>query len=165
MIFLSDLICRFDTYRSKDESRRLAQYVEAVEDGQILAMMVNDEGSNNLEDSAKKTLAKLGSHHFHRLGFRYKCESHWVSEKQLVRNFPWKCFISDHVLSWQSFIVRHLWDVHISARVNIFKASFEDMEKENIKYHTRHNMYTLRKSVPHRFIKKLLLQLMVLNPT
>ncbi|KAF4083043.1 hypothetical protein AMELA_G00135510 [Ameiurus melas] len=62
---------RFDTYRSKDESRRLAQYVEAVEDGQILAMMVNDEGSNNLEDSAKKTLTKLGSHHFHRLGFRH----------------------------------------------------------------------------------------------
>ncbi|TSK53827.1 Cell migration-inducing and hyaluronan-binding protein [Bagarius yarrelli] len=62
---------RFDTYRSKDESRRLAQYVEAVEDGQILAMMVNDEGSNNLEDSARKTLAKLGSSHFHRLGFRH----------------------------------------------------------------------------------------------
>ncbi|GAA6104425.1 cell migration-inducing and hyaluronan-binding protein [Tachysurus ichikawai] len=62
---------RFDTYRSKDESRRLAQYVEAVEDGQILAMMVNDEGSNNLEDSARKTLTKLGSRHFHRLGFRH----------------------------------------------------------------------------------------------
>lgn len=71
MIFLCDLLCRFDTYRSKDESRRLAQYVEAVEDGQILAMMVNDEGSNNLEDSARKTLAKLGSRHFHQLGFRY----------------------------------------------------------------------------------------------
>ncbi|KAI5609781.1 cell migration-inducing and hyaluronan-binding protein, partial [Silurus asotus] len=62
---------RFDTYRSKDESRRLAQYVEAVEDGQILAMMVNDEGSNNLEDSARKALSKLGSRHFHRLGFRH----------------------------------------------------------------------------------------------
>uniref|UniRef100_A0A4W4FYK0 G8 domain-containing protein n=1 Tax=Electrophorus electricus TaxID=8005 RepID=A0A4W4FYK0_ELEEL len=62
---------RFDTYRSKDESRRLAQYVEDVKDGQILAMVVNDEGSNNLEDSAKKALSKLGSRHFHRLGFRY----------------------------------------------------------------------------------------------
>uniref|UniRef100_A0A9J7YVF5 Cell migration inducing hyaluronidase 1 n=1 Tax=Cyprinus carpio carpio TaxID=630221 RepID=A0A9J7YVF5_CYPCA len=41
---------RFDTYRSKDESRRLAQYVDEVETGQILAMVVNDEGSNNLED-------------------------------------------------------------------------------------------------------------------
>ncbi|KAK1798021.1 hypothetical protein P4O66_000523 [Electrophorus voltai] len=61
---------RFDTYRSKDESRRLAQYVEDVKDGQILAMVVNDEGSNNLEDSAKKALSKLGSRHFHRLGFR-----------------------------------------------------------------------------------------------
>uniref|UniRef100_A0A8C2JJR7 Cell migration inducing hyaluronidase 1 n=1 Tax=Cyprinus carpio TaxID=7962 RepID=A0A8C2JJR7_CYPCA len=62
---------RFDTYRSKDESRRLAQYVDKVETGQILAMVVNDEGSNNLEDLAKKALTKLGSQHFHRLGFRY----------------------------------------------------------------------------------------------
>uniref|UniRef100_A0AAR2J641 G8 domain-containing protein n=1 Tax=Pygocentrus nattereri TaxID=42514 RepID=A0AAR2J641_PYGNA len=61
---------RFDTYRSKDESRRLAQYVEGVENGQILAMVVNDEGSNNLEDTARKALSKLGSRHFHRLGFR-----------------------------------------------------------------------------------------------
>uniref|UniRef100_A0A8C1U0Z4 Cell migration inducing hyaluronidase 1 n=1 Tax=Cyprinus carpio TaxID=7962 RepID=A0A8C1U0Z4_CYPCA len=52
---------RFDTYRSKDESRRLAQYVDEVETGQILAMVVNDEGSNNLEDLAKKALTKLGS--------------------------------------------------------------------------------------------------------
>uniref|UniRef100_A0AAY4EPS3 G8 domain-containing protein n=1 Tax=Denticeps clupeoides TaxID=299321 RepID=A0AAY4EPS3_9TELE len=56
---------RFDTYRSKDESRRLAQYVDLVEDGLILAMVVNDEGSNNLEDTAKKTLSRLGSQHFH----------------------------------------------------------------------------------------------------
>ncbi|RXN25610.1 cell migration-inducing and hyaluronan-binding [Labeo rohita] len=62
---------RFDTYRSKDESRRLAQYVDKVETGQILAMVVNDEGSNNLEDLAKKALTKLGSQHFHRLGFRH----------------------------------------------------------------------------------------------
>lgn len=86
MIFLSDLLCRFDTYRSKDESRRLAQYVEAVEDGQILAMMVNDEGSNNLEDSARKTLARLGSHHFHRLGFRYRFRS--LTESQRRRASP-----------------------------------------------------------------------------
>uniref|UniRef100_W5N565 hyaluronoglucosaminidase n=1 Tax=Lepisosteus oculatus TaxID=7918 RepID=W5N565_LEPOC len=62
---------RFDTYKSKDESRRLAQYVDLVEDGMILAMVVNDEGSNNLEDLAKKSLAKLGSRQFHQLGFRY----------------------------------------------------------------------------------------------
>uniref|UniRef100_A0AAZ3RYR4 G8 domain-containing protein n=1 Tax=Oncorhynchus tshawytscha TaxID=74940 RepID=A0AAZ3RYR4_ONCTS len=42
---------RFDTYRSKEESRRLAQYVDLVDNGMILAMVVNDEGSNNLEDS------------------------------------------------------------------------------------------------------------------
>uniref|UniRef100_A0A8D3C0W4 Cell migration inducing hyaluronidase 1 n=1 Tax=Scophthalmus maximus TaxID=52904 RepID=A0A8D3C0W4_SCOMX len=52
---------RFDTYRSKDESRRLAKYVDGVEAGLILAVMVNDEGSNNLEDTAKKNLSRLGS--------------------------------------------------------------------------------------------------------
>uniref|UniRef100_A0A674ENN4 Cell migration inducing hyaluronidase 1 n=1 Tax=Salmo trutta TaxID=8032 RepID=A0A674ENN4_SALTR len=62
---------RFDTYRSKEESRRLAQYVDVVDNGMILAMVVNDEGSNNLEDSARKILTKLGSKDFHRLGFRH----------------------------------------------------------------------------------------------
>ncbi|KAM4602789.1 cell migration-inducing and hyaluronan-binding protein [Polymixia lowei] len=62
---------RFDTYRSKDESRRLAQYVDAVEPGLILAMVVNDEGSNNLEDAAKKSLSALGSQQVTRLGFRH----------------------------------------------------------------------------------------------
>ncbi|XP_068174861.1 cell migration-inducing and hyaluronan-binding protein-like [Antennarius striatus] len=62
---------RFDTYRSKDESRRLSKYVDGVEAGLILAMMVNDEGSNNLEDSAKKSLSRLGSRHISRLGFRH----------------------------------------------------------------------------------------------
>uniref|UniRef100_A0A8C9TLN6 Cell migration inducing hyaluronidase 1 n=1 Tax=Scleropages formosus TaxID=113540 RepID=A0A8C9TLN6_SCLFO len=62
---------RFDTYRSKNESKRLAQYVDSVEEGLILAMVVNDEGSNNLEDSAKKALVKLGSQQLHRLGFRW----------------------------------------------------------------------------------------------
>ncbi|XP_056134545.1 cell migration-inducing and hyaluronan-binding protein [Lampris incognitus] len=62
---------RFDTYRSKDESRRLAQYVDAVEPGLILALVVNDEGSNNLEDTAKKSLSELGSQHIDRLGFRH----------------------------------------------------------------------------------------------
>uniref|UniRef100_A0A7N6A038 G8 domain-containing protein n=1 Tax=Anabas testudineus TaxID=64144 RepID=A0A7N6A038_ANATE len=54
---------RFDTYRSKDESHRLAKYVDGVEEGLILAMVVNDEGSNNLEDAAKKVLSRLGSQH------------------------------------------------------------------------------------------------------
>lgn len=61
---------RFDTYRSKDESCRLAKYVDNVEAGLILAMVVNDEGSNNLEDSAKKSLDRLGSKHISSLGFR-----------------------------------------------------------------------------------------------
>uniref|UniRef100_A0A672GP46 Cell migration inducing hyaluronidase 1 n=1 Tax=Salarias fasciatus TaxID=181472 RepID=A0A672GP46_SALFA len=54
---------RFDTYRSKNESHRLAKYVDGIEEGLILAMVVNDEGSNNLEDSAKKSLTRLGSKH------------------------------------------------------------------------------------------------------
>ncbi|XP_028258458.1 cell migration-inducing and hyaluronan-binding protein [Parambassis ranga] len=62
---------RFDTYRSKDESRRLAKYLDDVETGLILAMVVNDEGSNNLEDSAKKNLTRLGSRHITSLGFRH----------------------------------------------------------------------------------------------
>ncbi|XP_026233838.1 cell migration-inducing and hyaluronan-binding protein [Anabas testudineus] len=62
---------RFDTYRSKDESHRLAKYVDGVEEGLILAMVVNDEGSNNLEDAAKKVLSRLGSQHISSLGFRH----------------------------------------------------------------------------------------------
>ncbi|XP_027137144.1 cell migration-inducing and hyaluronan-binding protein [Larimichthys crocea] len=62
---------RFDTYRSKDESSRLAKYVDGLEAGLILAMVVNDEGSNNLEDSAKKSLTRLGSQHITSLGFRH----------------------------------------------------------------------------------------------
>ncbi|KAF7647007.1 hypothetical protein LDENG_00179020, partial [Lucifuga dentata] len=62
---------RFDTYRSKDESRRLAQYVDTVEAGLILAMVVNDEGSNNLEETAKRSLSNLGSQHISSLGFRH----------------------------------------------------------------------------------------------
>ncbi|KAM9860826.1 cell migration-inducing and hyaluronan-binding protein [Aulostomus maculatus] len=62
---------RFDTYQSKDESRRLAKYVDGVEAGFIIAMVVNDEGSNNLEDSAKRSLSRLGSQHVSSLGFRH----------------------------------------------------------------------------------------------
>ncbi|TMS12867.1 Cell migration-inducing and hyaluronan-binding protein [Larimichthys crocea] len=65
---------RFDTYRSKDESSRLAKYVDGLEAGLILAMVVNDEGSNNLEDSAKKSLTRLGSRHITSLGFRNASE-------------------------------------------------------------------------------------------
>lgn len=61
---------RFDTYRSKDESRRLAQYVDDVADGFILTVVVNDEGSNNLEEFAKKSLSSLGSQYIGSLGFR-----------------------------------------------------------------------------------------------
>uniref|UniRef100_A0A8C4T0Z0 hyaluronoglucosaminidase n=1 Tax=Erpetoichthys calabaricus TaxID=27687 RepID=A0A8C4T0Z0_ERPCA len=62
---------RFDTYKSKQESIRLGQCVDNVHDGMILVMAVSDEGSTSLEDSAKKAVAKLGSKHFHLLGFRH----------------------------------------------------------------------------------------------
>ncbi|KAM6943286.1 cell migration-inducing and hyaluronan-binding protein [Xenentodon cancila] len=62
---------RFDTYKSCNESRRLAKYVEGLEAGLILAMVVNDEASKNLEDSAKMMLSRLGSRHIHALGFRH----------------------------------------------------------------------------------------------
>uniref|UniRef100_A0A3Q4GGR5 Cell migration inducing hyaluronidase 1 n=1 Tax=Neolamprologus brichardi TaxID=32507 RepID=A0A3Q4GGR5_NEOBR len=65
------LLVRFDTYRSKNESYRLAKYVDGTKPGLILAMLVNDEGSNNLEDSAKKSISRLGSKHIRSLGFRH----------------------------------------------------------------------------------------------
>ncbi|XP_072475327.1 cell migration-inducing and hyaluronan-binding protein [Notamacropus eugenii] len=62
---------RFDTYKSKKESERLAQYLNTVADGMILSVAVNDEGSQNLDDMARKAMTKLGSKHFLRLGFRH----------------------------------------------------------------------------------------------
>lgn len=62
--------CRFDTYKHKGESIRLVQYLNAVRDGMILSVAVNDEGSRNLDDSARKAMTKLGSKHFLHLGFR-----------------------------------------------------------------------------------------------
>ncbi|XP_017159470.1 cell migration-inducing and hyaluronan-binding protein isoform X9 [Poecilia reticulata] len=61
---------RFDTYQGKTESYRLAKFVDDIKAGLILCMMVNDEGSNNLEDSAKKSLSRLGSIFISNLGFR-----------------------------------------------------------------------------------------------
>ncbi|XP_027625045.1 cell migration-inducing and hyaluronan-binding protein [Tupaia chinensis] len=62
---------RFDTYRSKRESERLVQYLSAVPDGRILSVAVNDEGSQNLDDTARKAMTRLGSKHFLHLGFRH----------------------------------------------------------------------------------------------
>ncbi|XP_058398578.1 cell migration-inducing and hyaluronan-binding protein isoform X4 [Diceros bicornis minor] len=62
---------RFDTYRSKKESERLVQYLNAVPDGRILSVAVNDEGSRNLDDVARKAMTRLGSKHFLHLGFRH----------------------------------------------------------------------------------------------
>ncbi|XP_032556470.1 cell migration-inducing and hyaluronan-binding protein isoform X1 [Chiroxiphia lanceolata] len=62
---------RFDTYRAKEESVRLAQYLGRVANGMILSVAVNDEGSRNLDDLARKAMTKLGSKHFLHLGFRH----------------------------------------------------------------------------------------------
>lgn len=62
---------RFDTYKVKGESARLVQYLSKVANGMILSVAVNDEGSRNLDDSARKAMTKLGSKHFLHLGFRY----------------------------------------------------------------------------------------------
>lgn len=62
---------RFDTYKSKEESERLAQYVIEVEDGMILSLAMNDEGSRSLRAMARKALTQLGSKHVMRLGYRH----------------------------------------------------------------------------------------------
>ncbi|XP_069867599.1 cell migration-inducing and hyaluronan-binding protein isoform X3 [Dipodomys merriami] len=62
---------RFDTYRSRKESERLAQYLSAVPEGRILSVAVNDEGSRHLDDLARKAVTRLGSKHFLHLGFRH----------------------------------------------------------------------------------------------
>lgn len=62
---------RFDTYRSQNESVRLAHFLDAVDLGLVLVMVVNDEASNNLEDTAMSHLSQLGSKHIRTLGFRH----------------------------------------------------------------------------------------------
>ncbi|KAG8440633.1 hypothetical protein GDO86_006400 [Hymenochirus boettgeri] len=62
---------RFDTFKSSNESHRLAHYLKTVPDGTILSVAVNDEGSKHLDDSARKVMTKLGSRHFLHLGFRH----------------------------------------------------------------------------------------------
>ncbi|XP_045437570.1 cell migration-inducing and hyaluronan-binding protein isoform X2 [Pipistrellus kuhlii] len=62
---------RFDTYKSRKESERLAQYLGALPAGRVLSVAVNDEGSRSLEDSARKAMTRLGSKHFLHLGFRH----------------------------------------------------------------------------------------------
>uniref|UniRef100_A0A8C6SYQ2 Cell migration inducing hyaluronidase 1 n=1 Tax=Neogobius melanostomus TaxID=47308 RepID=A0A8C6SYQ2_9GOBI len=56
-------VSRFDTYRSQNESVRLADFLDAVDPGLVLVMVVNDEASNNLEDTARNSLSQLGSRH------------------------------------------------------------------------------------------------------
>ncbi|XP_059808562.1 cell migration-inducing and hyaluronan-binding protein [Hypanus sabinus] len=62
---------RFDTYKSKEESKRLAEYLDRVEKGMIISVAVNDEGSAKLDDFARNALSKLGSKYFRHLGFRH----------------------------------------------------------------------------------------------
>uniref|UniRef100_A0A3B3CSE9 G8 domain-containing protein n=1 Tax=Oryzias melastigma TaxID=30732 RepID=A0A3B3CSE9_ORYME len=96
---------RFDTHRSENESRRLAEFVGRVEAGLILVMLVNDEASKNLEESGRGGLSKLGSQHVQSVGFR--CSASSVGKK--VRSAPtWtlgmKASVSVDMLSGDSIL-------------------------------------------------------------
>ncbi|MEE6503772.1 hypothetical protein FKM82_004942, partial [Ascaphus truei] len=62
---------RFDTYKSREESTRLALYLGVIPNETIVTVTVNDEGSRHLDNAAKKAMSSLGSRHFQRLGFRH----------------------------------------------------------------------------------------------
>lgn len=87
-------VFRFDTYRFRKESERLVQYLNAVPNGRILSVAVNDEGSRNLDDTARKAMTKLGSKHFLHLGFRYLPSPHLHrfqhTEAALSPQFPFR---------------------------------------------------------------------------
>ncbi|KAG8145101.1 hypothetical protein E2320_013473, partial [Naja naja] len=59
-------------------------------DGMILSVAVNDEGSKNLDDLARKAMTKLGSKHFLHLGFRHPWSFITVKGKPLSS-------VEDHV--------------------------------------------------------------------
>ncbi|XP_019628398.1 PREDICTED: transmembrane protein 2-like [Branchiostoma belcheri] len=60
----------FDTYESEEESRRLADFIERIPSGRIVALAANDEASRWLEDSAKSKIRELGSVEVDSLGYR-----------------------------------------------------------------------------------------------
>ncbi|XP_078678580.1 cell surface hyaluronidase CEMIP2-like [Branchiostoma floridae x Branchiostoma belcheri] len=60
----------FDTYDSAEESRRLANFIERIPSGRIVALAANDEASRWLEDSAKRKIRELGSVEVDSLGHR-----------------------------------------------------------------------------------------------
>ncbi|KAI8511538.1 hypothetical protein Bbelb_106380, partial [Branchiostoma belcheri] len=60
----------FDTYDSDEESRRLADFIERIPSGRIVALAANDEASRWLEDSAKSKIRELGSVEVDSLGHR-----------------------------------------------------------------------------------------------
>eukprot|EP00058_Branchiostoma_floridae_P009022 XP_002594510.1 hypothetical protein BRAFLDRAFT_124969 [Branchiostoma floridae] len=60
----------FDTYESEEESRRLANFIDRIPPGRIVALAANDEASKNLEESAKSKIRELGSVEVDSLGHR-----------------------------------------------------------------------------------------------
>uniref|UniRef100_A0A8C6T4R3 Cell migration inducing hyaluronidase 1 n=1 Tax=Neogobius melanostomus TaxID=47308 RepID=A0A8C6T4R3_9GOBI len=64
----------------QNESVRLADFLDAVDPGLVLVMVVNDEASNNLEDTARNSLSQLGSRHIRTLamfsGTKASSEAH-----------------------------------------------------------------------------------------
>jgi hypothetical protein len=51
----------FDTLRSPDESRRMAEHIERIPAGTIVVALVRDEGTANLAPDAVRALASIGA--------------------------------------------------------------------------------------------------------
>jgi hypothetical protein len=51
----------FDTFKSLDESARLAQFIAAIPNGRIVAVAVRDEASRNLTEEAVNALRSIGA--------------------------------------------------------------------------------------------------------
>ena len=51
----------FDTFKSADESTRLAKFIQAIPNGRIVAVAVRDEASRNLTEEAVNALRSIGA--------------------------------------------------------------------------------------------------------
>ncbi|MBI5649436.1 MAG: hypothetical protein HZC40_03155 [Chloroflexi bacterium] len=61
----------FDTFKSADESARLAQFIAAIPNGRIVAVVVRDEASRNLMQDAINALRSIGASQDLRGKFRW----------------------------------------------------------------------------------------------
>ncbi|XP_078710984.1 cell migration-inducing and hyaluronan-binding protein-like [Lampetra fluviatilis] len=62
---------RFDTFKSRAESRRLASHLDSLASGRVVSMVVNDDcGSRSLDATARVAVQRLGGRSVGRLAFR-----------------------------------------------------------------------------------------------